>query len=76
MLHNQRMQLRCEHGLLSKKLNTGTGAGTGQSGKFGTGTGAGTGRSEKIWYGYGCGYGSIWKNLVRVRVRVRVDLEK
>ena len=50
----------------------GTGAGTGQSGKFGTGTGAGTGRSEKIWYGYGCGYGSIWKNLVRVRV----DLEK
>ena len=57
MLHNQRMQLRCEHGLLSKNWNRGTGAGTGQSGKFGAGTGAGTGRSEKIW----CGYGSILK---------------
>ena len=57
MLHNQRMQLRCKHGLLTEYWNWGTGAGTGKSGKFG----AGTGRSEKLWYGYGCGYGSIWK---------------
>ena len=40
---------------------------------LGAGTGAGTSRFEKSW----CGYGSIWKILVRVLVRVRrcTDLE-